>query len=441
MFNASFPPDDRVRRRHRRLAWALGLCAAVFGAMAPAEPALTRLTLDAALILAQERSRQLAGHDAAAQAAREMAVAAGQRPDLTLKTGINNLPVDGADRFSLTRDFMTMRSIGVMQEFTRRDKLAARSARFNLEVEMAEAARLVTLTMLRRETAKAWLDRHYQERVREILATQRDEASLQVEAADSAHRSGGGSQADLFSARLAVARIDDRIRQADRQILTATTRLARWIGEDASRHLTGLPDLATVRLDPHSLETRMARHPQLELMLKQEQVARSEADVARSNRRADWSIEFMYNQRGSAFSNMVSLNFTIPLQLDRGNRQDRELAARLATAEQMRAEREEAVREEMAVIHGWLQQWQSNRDRLSHYDHVLTPLAAERTQAAIAAYRGGTAPLDVVLEARRIEIDTRLERVGLDMETAGLWAQLNYLIPAGHEADALDKLR
>ena len=84
MFNASFSPDDRVRRRHRRLAWALGLCAAVFGAMAPAEPALTRLTLDAALILAQERSRQLAGHDAAAQAAREMAVAAGQRPDLAL---------------------------------------------------------------------------------------------------------------------------------------------------------------------------------------------------------------------------------------------------------------------------------------------------------------------------------------------------------------------
>ena len=77
------------------------------------------LTLDDALRLAQERSRQLPAQDAAASAAREMAVAAGQRPDPTLKAGINNLPINGPDRFSLTRDFMTMRSIGVMQEFTR----------------------------------------------------------------------------------------------------------------------------------------------------------------------------------------------------------------------------------------------------------------------------------------------------------------------------------
>jgi hypothetical protein len=38
--------------------------------------------------------------DATASAARDMAVAAGQRPDPVLKLGINNLPVNGPDRFS-----------------------------------------------------------------------------------------------------------------------------------------------------------------------------------------------------------------------------------------------------------------------------------------------------------------------------------------------------
>ena len=80
------------------------------------------LTLDDALRLAQERSRQLPAQDASATAARHMAVAAGQRPDPVLKAGITNLPVNGQDRFSLTNDFMTMRSVGVMQEFTRKDK-------------------------------------------------------------------------------------------------------------------------------------------------------------------------------------------------------------------------------------------------------------------------------------------------------------------------------
>jgi hypothetical protein len=46
------------------------------------------------------------------------------------------------------------------------------------------------------------------------------------------------------------------------------------------------------------------------------------------------------------------------------------------------------------------------------------------------AYRGGSGPLASVLEARRMEIDTRMERLRLEMETAAVWAQLEYLIPA-----------
>ena len=380
MFTASSRPEDRARRLHRHWAWGLALCSATLGLNAHAEPALP---LEQALLLALERSNQLAALDAAARASREMAIAAGQRPDPTLKAGINNLPIDGADQFSLTRDFMTMRSVGVMQEFTRSDKLEARTARFDREVAVAEAARLVALTDLRRDAAMAWLDLHYQERMREIFVAQRDETGLQVEAVDSSYRGGRGSQADLFSARAAIAQIDDRIRQTDRQILTAKTRLARWVGKNASRPLAALPDVTTMRLDPQSLEAQLAHHPQLGLMLKQEQVARAEVDVARSNQRADWSVEFMYNQRGPAFSNMVSLNFSIPLQLDQRNRQDRELAAKLATAEQMRAQREDATREYVAEARGWLQHWQSNRDRLSVRDGAVLRVRPKAMTVAV----------------------------------------------------------
>jgi len=82
----------------------------------------------------------------------------------------------------------------------------------------------------------------------------------------------------------------------------------------------------------------------------------------------------------------------------------------------------------------WLQEWQSNRERLAHYDSALIPLSLERTRAAIAAYRGGSGQLTAVLEARRMEIDTRMDRLRLAMETAALWAQLEYLIPAEHSA-------
>ena len=124
------------------------------------------------------------------------------------------------------------------------------------------------------------------------------------------------------------------------------------------------------------------------------------------------------------------------MQWDPKNRQDRELAAKLSVVEQMRAEREEATRAHVAEALAMLQEWRSDRERLTRYDTSLLPLATERTRASLAAYRGASGSLTAVLEARHGEIDTRMERLRLEMEAARLWAQLNYLVPVGRAAQA-----
>jgi len=417
--------------RHVRRALALAV-----GASALHAHAAGPLTLDEALRLAQARSQQLVAQESTARAARSLAVAAGQRPDPTLKAGINNLPVDGPDRFSLTRDFMTMRSVGVAQDLTRSSKLAARSARFEREAEVADASRELALANLQRDTAIAWLDRHYQERMRDVLVSQRDEARLQIEAADAAYRAGRGSQADVFAARAAVALVEDRIAQAEREIATAKTQLSRWIGAPAVEPLAAAPALDAVGLRADELQGQLAHHPEIGMLVKREALAQAEAEVARTNEQPDVSVELTLSQRGPAYSNMVSVNVAIPLQWDRKNRQDRELAAKLALVEQARAEREEASRMHAAEALAMLQEWQSNRERLERYDSALVPLASERMRAALAAYRGGGATLASVLEARRMEIDTRLERLRLEMDAARLWARITYLVPGGHAAVA-----
>ena len=169
------------------------------------------------------------------------------------------------------------------------------------------------------------------------------------------------------------------------------------------------------------------------MMAGQEAMARAEADIARRNQRPDWSVELMFSQRGPAYSNMVSVNVSIPLQLNRKNLQDRELTAKLAVVTQLRAQREEAVREHLAQVQGWRLEWQGDRDRLAHFDATLIPLAAERTRAALATYRGGGGALAAVLDARRSEIDTRMDRLRLETEAAARWAQLEYLVPPAHE--------
>jgi len=396
------------------------------------------LDFDQALGLSQAWSRQLVAQDHAVAAARDMAVAAGQRPDPTLTLGISNLPIDGPDRFSLGRDFMTMRSVGVMQEYTREDKRLARSRRFEREAQASEASRALALSNLQRDTAMAWLERYYQERMLALLKAQLDESRLQVEAAEAAYRGGRGAQADVFAARSALAQLDDRVDQAERLVRTAKTLLARWTGDDLDKALGAPPDTGRVRLHQANLENELAiGHPEVAVMARQEEVAQADADLARANQNADWSVAFMLSHRGPGYSNMASLNVSVPLQWDQANRQDRELSAKLAIADQLHAQREEAVREHLAQVAATLQAWQSGRDRLSRYDTTLMPLAAERASATLAAYRGGGTSLASVLEARRMALDTRMARLSLEMETARLWAQLNFLIPADHDVATL----
>lgn len=394
------------------------------------------IAFEQALALSQARSQQLVAQDHATAAARDLVVSAGLQPDPTLKLGINNLPIDGPDRFSVTRDFMTMRSVGVMQEFTREDKRRARSRRFEQEAQASEANRALALSQLQRTTAVAWLDRYYQERMLALVKAQRDEVRLQVEAAEAAYRGGRGSQADVFSARAGLALMDDRIDQTTREVTIAKTALARWTGGATDTPLGGAPDTDHIHLHQADLESELAAHPDIVVMVKQEDMAQADADVARANKQADWSVELMLSQRGPGYSNMASFNVSIPLQWDPKSRQDRELAAKLSTVEQMRSQREEATREHLAEVTAMLQTWRSGRDRLSRYDGTLIPLAAERTRATLLAYRGGNATLASVLEARRMELDTRMDRLRLDMETARIWAQLNYLIPAKHDVAA-----
>ena len=397
------------------------------------------LTLAGAVQLAVAQSRLVDAGRLQASSAREMAVAAGQLPDPVLKLGINNLPINGDDRFSLTRDFMTMRSVGVMQEFTREDKRRARTVRFEREADTAQATLALTSVSIRRSTAVAWLDRYYQERMVELLVRQRNEAKLQIEATDAAYRGGRGTQGDVFAARSAAAQIDDRIALSERQVLTAKSQLARWVGVAAEQSLSGLPTVDIAPLQEAHLETQLQRHPQIAVMVKQEEMALADVTLARANKKADWSAEVMFSQRGPAYSNMISITASVPLHWDQKNRQDRELAAKQATALQRRAEREDAVLAHVAEVRAMLQEWQGNRARLKRYDESILPLTLERTQAAIAAYRGGSTTngsLSAVLEARRTEIDARMERLRLEMDTARLWAQLNYLADLSNPTSA-----
>ncbi len=141
------------------------------------------LTLLEAQGLAVARSQQLVAANASIAASREMAVAAGQLPDPVLKFGIENLPVNGPDRLSLSRDFMTMRRIGLSQEVPGGQKRQLRAERYEREASRTYAERLLVIANIERETAIAWIERFYNEQMRDLVLRQIRETQAQVQTA------------------------------------------------------------------------------------------------------------------------------------------------------------------------------------------------------------------------------------------------------------------
>jgi outer membrane protein TolC len=135
-------------------------------------------------------------------------------------------------------------------------------------------------------------------------------------------------------------------------------------------------------------------------------------------------VELSYGVRGSGFSDMVTVQFGVDLPVFQKNRQVRDVAAKLAVAERARALRDDNLREMQAMLRRHHAEWLAGRERLERFRRAILPQAAQRVEAALAAYRAGRGELTTVIEARRAQLELALQGLMLEGETAIAQAQI-----------------
>ena len=118
------------------------------------------LTLNDALSAAVREAPLLRANTALVEAAQYTTVPAAELPDPKLVLGLDNLPIEGENRFSTGADFMTMQRIGLMQEFPNPAKRKARSEQANAQLDVVRADERVQRQTVLRETALAWIARY-----------------------------------------------------------------------------------------------------------------------------------------------------------------------------------------------------------------------------------------------------------------------------------------
>ena len=390
------------------------------------EPAT--LSLSDALRIAGDQSPQLAAQRSAIAAAEQGTVSARQLPDPKLFFGVDNLPVTGADSLSLTRDFMTMRKIGVMQDFPRGEKRELKGQLAERVTAREQAMLSDVQASVRRDVASAWIEGYFAQAMGAILDEQIGEAQLQSDALKAGLKSGRTQTADFIAVQLSIERLHDRRAEFDKLAARAKAMLSRWLGSAADRPLAPFAP-AELSAQQGVLNEHIVHHPHVQSLDRQVDVAQTEAYIARAASKPDWSLQLAYQQRGPTYSNMVSVQVAIDLPLFQKNRQHRDTAAKLALVQQARDLKEDAVRLHLAEAQAAWSDWETSTARLKRFDTSLLPLAHERTQSALAAYKGGRGDLSTVLAARRDEIELKLQKLQLAGEQGRAYAQLLYFLP------------
>jgi len=387
----------------------------------------TPLTIAEAEDLALRDEPGLAEIRASADALVEQSVAVGQLPDPSLRVGLVNFPINGG---GFTTEGMTQAQLGIRQVFPRERLRASNTDRYrslaNVQTQAAEARARSILEA----TRKSWLESYYWQVAEQVLSDSRPLFEDLLQITQSMYAVGRKNQSDVLRAELELRRLDDRLIIASRSRTVAQGALSQWLGTEAYRPAARkLPDwgqsppLAT-------LQKNLAGHPSLHAADARIDAGQAKVEMAEEKGKPGWALDLGYGYRdgflpnGDPRSDFVSLSVVVDLPIFKKNRQDRDLAAALSARRAAVSGKQRITADLESQLNVEYASWTDLSRRLTLYETDIVGLTRSRADAAMLAYQSDAGDFSDVMLGQIDYLNTRLERIRLQVERAKSFAVL-----------------
>ncbi len=405
--------------RHSRLIVAAGMLVLALPAAAQ-QPATSGpvLNLQDALSLAGGDQPRIAAFERDAEASKQAAVAARSLPDLELMAGIQNFPIRGDNAFDPIEDEMTMYMLGVAREQVRRSRREADAQKILADALVSGRQADAEERRIRREVMLAWIDAVEARAKQKLLQSLIADLKTGRKVAEAGIPTGTSTPALALQTDAEIALNESQLADSRRAEARARAELARWIGPAADRPL---PDaLPQIQL-PSNYANRaqdVSLHPEIGLARAEQDVAAREIEVAQQAKKPDfsWSVSVGFRPR---YGEMVTGTVSIPLQLNRGNRQDRLVAAAQARSQAASLRLRDAALELERDYRAAVADYEGATAETERIDKAAIPALENAFSAAEARYSAGDGsfeqPFDIVrryvdASLRSIEARARRER-------------------------------
>lgn len=385
------------------------------------------LTLAAAEDLAVDSEPGREAMLAQAEAFDEESVAAGELPELKLRIGLANFPIQSG---GFTTEGMTQALLGLRMEIPPGGLLDANARQFESRAdefrETAEVRQRDVLAAVR----TAWLETYYWQRIHAIVDEVRPFFVDLVTVSRSLYSVGRRNQQDLLRAKLELSRLDDRLIDINTRHMQAIAVLSEWIGRDAGRPIAEkLPEWTSVP-PLESMQARLVDHPAVRAASAHIDSKEARIDAAEEDHKTGWVWDLGYGYRdgrlpdGTPRSDFVSLSVTMDLPFGRENRQGRRLAAAFSERRAAEASKDELLRRMSSRLHSEYAQWNELTRRIALYEQQILSQSGDNARASLVAYQSDAADFANVMRAYIDDLNARVEFTRLRVERAKRYAQL-----------------
>lgn len=399
----------------------LPLLALAMALPAPALAADDLLTLEAAEQAARQQDEGLQAAEHRRQSLASKAEAADELPDPRLSVALQNVPTDN---YSLSDSPMTQTVVTLSQTLPPGDTLTYQAKAASAEVSGQQAAVATADRKLGREIRRLWLDVYRQVALSRLLEQEQSLYRELLESARTAYQVSEASGSDLVKLQARLSRIADALDRRRGEAEAARARLARWVGDAASRPLPDeLPDV--LRDTP---DGSIDYQPELEQLRAEVSAARARVDVAREQFAPEVGVQVGYGLRAGSEPNTLSAGVSISLPIFTESRQSPRLRGAQQSAQAAQLELAKRARDLSAQADGIRARLDALDRRITRYQNSIIPELQQVADMIRGEIGAGQGEFEALIEAERAVVEARQEQLSLRLDRADQLIDLRYLL-------------
>jgi len=398
-------------RSWRRLPALFAVVAVAAAAAAPVraqnrtDVALGAQTLSSLVDEALRNNPELRAASNEAEAAKQRVRPAGALEDPMLEAGLLNAPIQP---FSLNREDMTMKMLGLSQKLPYPGKRALREQVAAKDAETLNYGLRETSNRVVREVKIAYFDLALTDETVRQLKSNRQILEQFLRIAESRYAVGQAAQADVLKAQSQIGRMNEELLRMERERPVTEAELARLLGRrmDETPITVELPGLSDIALNLEALrQTALQQRPQLLGLQSAVERSTKAVDLARTEKQPDFDVRFSYGQRdknplGEPRQDVFSLTVAMNLPVWRADKIEPRIAEAQALREQALDLQQAQENEVLARLRQQVATAEQSRKSVRLYETAILPQTRLAVESTLAAYKVSRADLAMLLDSQ-----------------------------------------